>query len=251
MYNYVMEKKLQKIIAKEGLIVLGIIVITKIGATLYFTISETQNHSSSFILSALFIYGTIRFTIWAIKVLELKPILVKYMKPAAREFLLIAGYLVLLTIIIFIGINIRDTNLKSFDFSSAMTINNEGKVEVTEENKANIEKLLGKNITEIPEQQIQLEVKNKLNSNKIWRNKSNNTFWRISRYLFFLILFSYPIYSLIRVIIWGIRKYGKMIKTPKLFIEFEKFISHHPVWRAIFIGVTIGIILLFLQKLLS
>lgn len=63
-------KKIKRIIAREGLIVLGIIVITRI-----FIIREMGYEDDRFLRLVtlfLFIYGAIRFIIWAIKTLKEK-----------------------------------------------------------------------------------------------------------------------------------------------------------------------------------
>ena len=62
------KQKIKRIIAREGLIVLGIIVITRI-----YIIREMGYEDDRFlhlVALFLFIYGAIRFIIWAVKTLK-------------------------------------------------------------------------------------------------------------------------------------------------------------------------------------
>lgn len=65
-----MDKKIKRTIAKEGLIVLGIIIIVRV-----FIIREMGYEDDRFLrfaISFLSAYGAIRFAIWAIKTIQEK-----------------------------------------------------------------------------------------------------------------------------------------------------------------------------------
>ena len=68
-----MEKKIKRIIAKEGLIVLVIIAITRILTIPQYSYGQLHKDPDSFlisILSVLFIYSAIRFIIWAVRMFK-------------------------------------------------------------------------------------------------------------------------------------------------------------------------------------
>jgi len=182
---------------------LGIIIITRI-----FTIPsryERHDHFLSFTILALFIYGGIRFAIWAIRILELKPKMTLKIRNILHSRFFIKEFPWILGALLFTGLfAVAMVAVKpeyGFRIDTAMTVNKDNKVEVTEANKKNIESLLGKSIEGMPEQQVQIEAEKQFVINRAVHNRQR-ILYKIFRALFLLGLCFYPIYCLIRFILW-------------------------------------------------
>ncbi|MFC1674597.1 hypothetical protein ACFL1K_01690 [Candidatus Omnitrophota bacterium] len=200
------KSKLQRKIAKEGLIVLGIIVIRKIVTVFYYSTNMGRDRFFYYTILVLSIYGAIRFVMWAIKVLgvksKLKNIFMKHKKTFIREGSLIVGSLVLAGL--FFGLA-SAFKLPEFDINTSMTVDENYKVEMTEENKKPIERVLGKSIDGMPEQQVQMELEKRFNINRKIA-KIRSICYQIFSFLALLGLISYPAYSLIRFTRWTIKR---------------------------------------------